>query len=108
MSSSSGGVAAIVVGTLAIAAVPAGVAAAWRLETVSLLDASKVSVPAGFVLGLLGLTIARRARYRVDRSLSRKGARLVRAGRMLSWIGLYLAVAGAVALGFYALLQARG
>jgi hypothetical protein len=108
MSSSSGGVAAIVVGTLAIAAVPAGVAAAWRLEGVSLIEATKVTVPAGFVLGLIGITIARRARFRVDRSVGRKGARLVRVGRALSWIGVYLAVAGAVALGFYALLEVRG
>jgi hypothetical protein len=107
MSGSNGGRVAIVVGALAIATIPGAVAASWKLPGVTLLEATEVGVPAAFLLGLLAVTIARRARFRVDRSVTHRGARLVRAGRMLAWTGIYLAIAGGVALGFYGLLVVR-
>ena|SRR5690348_3219330 len=107
MSSSNGGRVAIVFGTLAIAAIPAGVAVAWRRPDVTLLEATEVAVPAAFVLGSIAGLAARRARFRLDRSITRRGARLVRAGRMLAWTGIYLALAGGIALGFYGLLAYR-
>jgi hypothetical protein len=107
MSGSNGGRVAIGVGVLAIAAIPAAVVASWKLPHVTLLEATEVGVPVAFALGILAVTIARRARFRVDRSVTHRGARLVRAGRMLAWTGIYLAVAGGVALGFYGLLVAR-
>ena len=108
MSGSNGGRLAIGLGIVAVAAIPAGVAVAWRRPDVSLLRATEVAVAAAFVLGLLAVVVARRARFRVDRSVTRKGAKLVRTGRVLAWTGLYLAVAGGVALGFYGLLELRG
>jgi hypothetical protein len=107
MSSSNGGRVAILFGTLAIAALPVAVAVAWRRPEISLLQATEVGVPVSFGLGVVAVVIARRARFRLDRSITRRGARLVRAGRMLAWTGIYLAVAGGVALGFYGLLNAR-
>src|SRR5262249_13958506 len=104
---SNGGRVAIVVGALAIATIPAAVAASWKLPRVTLLEATELAVPVAFGLGVLAVTIARRARFRVDRSVTHRGARLVRAARLLAWTGIYLAVAGGVALGFYGLLVAR-
>jgi hypothetical protein len=88
--------------------IPAGIAASWRLPGVSLLEATEAAVPAAFVLGLAAVSLARRARYRVERSVGRKGERLARAARALAWAAVYLAVSGGVALGFYGLLVLRG
>jgi len=108
MSGSNGGRLAIALGILAVAAIPAGVAVAWRRPDVDLIRAIEVAVAAALVLSLLAVLAARRARFRVDRSVTRQGASLVRTGRALAWTGLYLALAGAVALGFYGLLELRG
>jgi len=98
----------IVVGTLAVAALPAGVAASWLVHRVTLVHALEVAVPVAFVLGLLAVSLVRRARYRIDRSVSRPGERIVRVGRFLAWTGVYLALTGGIALGFYGLLVVRG
>jgi hypothetical protein len=98
----------IAVGTLAVAALPAAVAASWLVARVTLLRALEVGVPVAFVLGLVAVSLVRRARYRVDRSIARPGERVVRFGRLLAWTGIYLALTGAIALGFYGLLVVRG
>ena len=112
MSSSSGGRwggrFAVLFGILAVAAIPAGIAVAWRRAGVGLLEGIEGGVAAAFVLGLLAIFAARRGRIRVEKSLSRRGAGLVRTGRVLAWTGLYLAAAGGVALGFYGLLVMHG
>jgi protein-S-isoprenylcysteine O-methyltransferase Ste14 len=104
-SSSSAGRAAVVVGALSVLAIPAGIAAAQLLKGVRLLEASTIAVPAGFVLGVVAVSAARRARFKVDRSVWRSGERTARVGRFLAWTGLYLAVTGALALGFYGILR---
>ena len=98
--------AALFFGLLAIAAIPAGAAVAAVRPELRLLRAEIVAVPAGFVLGLIALAFARRARLRLERSVRRMGARTVRAGRLAAWAGLYLAVTGGLALGFYGVLRA--
>jgi hypothetical protein len=108
MSSSSRARASILLGVLAVAAIPAAVAASWLLESVALLEASEVAVAAAFVLGLVAVSLARRARYRVERSVTRRGENLVRTARMLAWGSLFLATSGAIALGFYGALVLRG
>jgi hypothetical protein len=112
MSSSSGGRwggrFAIFFGILAVAAIPAGIVISWRRTGVTLLEGIEGGVAAAFLLALLAIYAARRGRIRVEKSLNRRGARLVRAGRMLAWTGLYLAAAGGIALGFYGLLVMRG
>jgi len=95
-------------GTLAVAALPAAVAASWLVPGVTLLHALEVGVPAAFALGLVAVAFVRRARYRLDRSVARRGERTVRFGRFLAWTGIYLALTGAIALGFYGLLVVRG
>jgi hypothetical protein len=95
-------------GALTVAALPAGVAAAWLAHGVGLLRAMEVAVPTAFVLGLVTVSVVRRARYRVDRSVQRPGEHVVRAASILAWLGLYAAATGAIALGFYGLLVVRG
>jgi hypothetical protein len=111
MSSSSGGRRAgrfaIVLGVLAVAAIPVGVAVAWRRPDVSLVEGIEAGVAAAFLFALLAIYAVRRGRIRIEKSVSRRGARLVRTGRVLAWTGFYLAAAGGIALGFYGLLVMR-
>jgi hypothetical protein len=97
---------AILFGLVAIALVPAAVGASIFLSRVTVLPALVVAVPAAFVCGLIGVSFARRARFRVDRSVYRVGERGVRFARLLVWAGIYVSLVGAVALGFYGLLRA--
>ena len=99
-------VAALLFGTLAVLALPAGGALVAFRGSVKVLPAAEVAVAAAFALGLCGISASRRARFRLERSVARKGERSVRVGRFLVWTGLYLAVVGAIALGFYGLLRA--
>jgi hypothetical protein len=99
---------AIVLGVLGLAAVPGGVVAAWLLAGVGLLEAEEIAVPVAFALGLAAVAATRRARFRVERSVSRVGEGRVRAARLLAWGAVYLAMTGAIALGFYGLLVLRG
>jgi hypothetical protein len=101
-SSNGAAYASILLGALAVLAVPAGVVASRVLEDVRLLV---IAVPVAFVLSLLALSAARRARFRVDRSVFRRRARTAKLGRFLAWTGLYVAVIGALALAFYGVLH---
>jgi hypothetical protein len=98
----------VLLGVLAVAAIPIAVGAAWVSPAIALLRSLEIGVPAAFVLGLVAVSVARRARYRVERTVARPGAGVVRAARFLAWTGLYFAATGAIALGFYGLLVARG
>jgi hypothetical protein len=65
-----------------------------------------VAVPVAFVCSLLAILLARRARRNLERTLGRVGGeRLGRTGRVLGWIGLYLALIGAASLAVYAYLE---
>jgi hypothetical protein len=95
---------AVLVGLLAVAAVPAGIAVA-SYSDVELVDAAWSIAPA-VVLGLLAIWLARRARRRTERTIGRVGgARTARVGRFLGGLGLYLAAAAGLALGVYYLLE---
>ena len=84
---------------------PAAIAASKLLKLAELLRAVEIAVPAAFVLSLVAVSAARRARYRLDRSVFREGARSVRLGRFLAWTGMYLALIGALSLAFYGALR---
>jgi|SRR4029077_10536370 hypothetical protein len=107
-SSNPARIVAIVFGLLAVLAIPVGVAAALFIPSVDLLPALVVAVPSAFVLAVIGISAARRARFRMDRSVYRSGERTVRFGRFLVWSGLYLSLVGALALAFYSVLRASG
>jgi hypothetical protein len=95
----------VLLGALAVLAIPAGVAASELLKGIRLLESVVIAVPAAFVLSLAAVAAARRARFRLERSVFRAGARTVRAGRLLAWAGMYFAVTGGLALAFYAVLR---
>jgi hypothetical protein len=97
---------ALVLAILALAAVPAGAVVAAFVEEVTLLQAELVAVPVALVLGLAAVATSRRARLRVERSVRRNGERLARTARVAAWSGVYVAVTGCLALGFYGVLRA--
>jgi hypothetical protein len=97
---------AVLFGLLALAAMPAGAAAAQRMNGVGLLESLYVSVPTGFALGLIAWIASRKARFGLERTVYRQGAGTVRLGRFLAWAGLYVTVTGAGALVVYAVLRA--
>ena len=97
---------ALVLGLLAILAIPIAVAVAVFRDDVDVLNAVIVGVIAAFVLGLLAVLIVRRARRRVERSVRRTGDGFVRTTRIVAWAGVYAAVTGGLALAFYGVLRA--
>jgi hypothetical protein len=94
-------------GFVALLAIPAGGAAAAFTTRVTLLRAVYIAVPVACAAGLIALAAYRHSRARLDRSIQRRGARIVRIARYLAFAGLYVAVTGALALGFYGLLHLR-
>jgi len=98
---------AIVLGTLAVLAIPAAALFSVYLSSVDVIRAIIFAVPVAFVLGLAGISAARRARFRLERSVRRTGSRTVRFARILVFAGVYVSIVGALALGFYGLLRAR-
>jgi hypothetical protein len=96
---------ALVLGALAVLAIPAAVAAAQFLSGIPLLHALYVGVPIAFVLGLLAVFAARRARRALGQSLHPERRKLVRTARVVAWAGLYAGVTGALALGVYGVLR---
>ena len=98
--------AALLLGVLAVLALPVGGALVALLASVRVLPAALVAVPVAFFLGLCGISASRRARFSLERSVARTGERTVRLARFLVWAGVYMALVGAIALGFYGLLRA--
>ena len=95
---------AVLVGLLALAAVPAGIAYT-HYANVELLRAG-LAIPVGLVLGWLALSIAKRARARSERTIGRVGGRrAARVGRILGGLGVYVALTAALAIGVYELLN---
>jgi hypothetical protein len=95
-------------GALAVLANPTGVAASRLLSGVPLLRALYVSVPVAAVLALIAVSASRRARFARARSVYADAGRGRRLGRLVVWAGVYAALAGAVALGVYAVLRSAG
>jgi hypothetical protein len=95
----------LLLGLLGAALVPAAIVVAEGREDLELVDAG-YAVPAAFVLSALAVWAARRARRGLERSLGRIGGeKTARAGRILGWLGIYIALTAAVALGIYAYLE---
>jgi hypothetical protein len=95
---------AILVGLASVAAVPAGIAYT-HYKDVDLIKAGWAVVP-GFVLGVIALLLAAGARKRSERTIGRVGGRAAtRAARFLGALGVFVAAAGAIALGVYEILN---
>jgi ABC-type transport system involved in cytochrome c biogenesis permease subunit len=97
--------AAILLGVLAVAAIPAGIVAAQRSSGLRLLETLYVAVPVAVVLGVLAVGSSRRARFEADRSVRPDARGGVRLARIVAWCGLYAGITGALALAVYGLLR---
>jgi NhaP-type Na+/H+ or K+/H+ antiporter len=98
-------VVSVLVALVAVAVVPGGVALSWRSQTVTLINSAYGSIPAGLLLGVCALVLARRARSRVEWTLGRSGGEgVARAGRSLALLAICVALTAGLALGFYGLL----
>jgi len=94
----------VVCGLLSVATVPAAVALT-HYRDIELLDAGW-GAPLGLVLGVVSLLLARSARRRTVRTIGRVGGRgVTRLGRLLGALGIYLALAAALSVGVYQLLN---
>jgi hypothetical protein len=95
---------AVFVGLLAVLVVPAAIAAT-HYRDIELLHAGWAAIPA-FLLGSVAILLARAARRRTERTIGRVGGRRVtRLGRFLGALGIYLALAAALSVGVYELLN---
>ena len=97
--------AAVVAGLAGVAAVPAAVAAAEIWNAFDILAAS-AAIPVAAAGGIAAILLARRAREQMQRTLGRVGGRRIAGlGRVLGYLGLWLATTAALAVGVYALLS---
>jgi hypothetical protein len=98
----------VLVALVGLAIPPAGFAAARRLESVTLVQATAATC-ASALLGLGAILLARRARRTTERTLGRVGGEATaRAGRLLGLISFCVGLTAALALGFYGLLNLFG
>jgi hypothetical protein len=95
----------LLLGLVAILAIPAAGAVSAYTSRWTLLQCVYVAVPVAFGAGLASVSAYRRARARLERSVLRQREGLVRVSRFAGFAGLYLAVTGGLALGFYGLLH---
>jgi hypothetical protein len=101
-------VAAVVVGLLAAATMPAAVLASRYSESYELLHAA-YAIPAAAVLGVSAILLGRGALRHDDMRLGRAGGRgAARVGRALGVLGLALASTALVALAVYGILTYLG
>jgi hypothetical protein len=90
-----------VFGVLAVLAVPVAIYVTDLRNDLRLIHAG-VAVPLAALLGIVAIRLAKRARTRLERTLGRAGGEVpARLGRILGWLGVYLALIGAIALGVY-------
>jgi hypothetical protein len=93
----------VLFGLLSIAAVPVALYST-RLKNVDLPQAVGGEAVAGTLLGLIAVLLARGARFKIERSLSRVGEGTARAGKWLGLLGLCLGLTAALSLAFFGLL----
>jgi hypothetical protein len=95
---------AVLLGLVAVLAVPAGVIVARQTAGISLLDAAW-AIPVAAVCGLAALLFGRGARGRIRWTLERAGGGgRIRVGRLLAVAGICVALSASIAVGFYELL----
>jgi hypothetical protein len=95
----------VLVGVTALGILLAGGAAARFVENVSLGQAVLV-VPAGFVLALVALSLARRGRFDYQRTLGRIGGeRTAKLGKFFGMVALLGSLTAGLALGVYLVLD---
>ena len=94
----------VLVGLLAAVSLPTAVAYARWSDRFEVIEAA-AAVPVAFVLGIVAVLLARRARSRLAPTLGRpRGSRTARVGRTLGILAILLALTGAGSVAVYAAL----
>lgn len=92
-------------GLLSLATMPVAIAATRWSRTYELLDAA-FAIPVALLLGALAVSLARRARRGLARTLGpAPGGRSARVGRFLGMTGFLLGITAAMAVGVYFVLS---
>lgn len=95
----------VLAGLAAVAAVPAAIVIAEATTRLTLLESGAAVVPAA-LFAILALVLAIRARRQIERTIGRtRGAIAARIGRILGYLGLYVAATGAISLLTYYVLR---
>ena len=98
----------VVVGVLAVAALPVAIWYVDRDIAIDLIWAS-VAIPFAFLLGTVAMILARVGRRRAQLTLVRRsGSGISRVGRLLGLAGVLLAGTGTISLVVYGILSWRG
>jgi hypothetical protein len=97
----------VVLGVLAVAALPAAIWYVDRDVDIELIWAG-VAIPVAFLLGTAAMLVARRGRRRAQMRLRRRGSAVARMGRLLGLAGILLAGTGTISLVVYGILTWRG
>ena len=88
---------------LGLASIPAAAAVTEARGDLRLIHAG-AAVPLAAILAIAAIRLARRARQRLERTLGRAGGkRTARAGQVLGWLALYLAVTASISVAVYAI-----
>jgi hypothetical protein len=94
----------VLLGLLGLAALPVAIAVTERVDGLSLVEAG-FAIPAAILFAAAAVVVGRRVRSRSQQTLAAlPGTRVARLGRVLGYLGLYLALTAALAVGFYAVL----
>lgn len=98
--------ASVITGIAALVILPVAVGLASYSERVDLVYACGAGVVAGALTALTAIALARRANERIQRTIGRSGGEgALRTGRILGILGIWVALTGALALGFFGLLE---
>jgi hypothetical protein len=96
--------ASLLVGVVAVAIVPAAIAASRYFDELTLVQ-SCASAAAAALLGFAAVVLARRGQETAERTLGRSGGEgSARAGKWLGVVALWIAATTGLALAFYFLL----
>jgi hypothetical protein len=95
----------VLLGLLAVVALPAAILFAERWDRITLLESSVAIAPTA-VLGLAAVITGRRARGGIDRTLGRvRGYKLAAFGRILGYLALYMAITATISVATYYVLR---
>ena len=96
---------ALLLALAGVLTLPAAIEVARRSKRVALLDAS-YAIPLAFLLGLLSVVMARRARHNLRwLRLRESGTGVASAAVILGAVAVCLALTGALSVGFYELIE---
>jgi hypothetical protein len=94
----------VLLGLLGLAILPAAIAVTERVDGLSLVEAG-FAIPPAIASAVAAVVLGRRVRGRDRQTLAAlPGTRVARLGRVLGYLGLYVALTAALAVGFYAVL----